>query len=245
MSHFFLRCLSILMLCLSLQIPTSIANEIQSEHQYSGKVALGGLSTTGNTTIETFDALLELNYSYQSWVIESSFKGEQTSDNATLTSDYYEANLKTAYNFAWQSYAFALLNYREDFFSGIYRENSKLLGLGYHVFTTDKPYILDLEVGTGTRETQKVNKTKLDVDPITHGAIMMAYQATEHDKVTAQIIIEDGNDDSFIKKTLTWQHVLFKAFELDFAYESRTLTAPAFGKTGTDTSTSLKLGYAF
>ncbi|MDQ6989288.1 MAG: DUF481 domain-containing protein [Mariprofundaceae bacterium] len=216
-----------------------------SEHQYAGKVALGGLKTTGNTTVETFDSQLELNYSYQSWAVDLSFQGEQTSDDGTLIADYYEANLKGIYNAAWQTYAFALLNYREDFFGGIHAETSKLIGLGYHIFPADNIFTADLEIGTGQRQTDKVNKNKLDVDPISHGAIIMRYQPVAEHTFKASITVEDGNDDSFIKKELSWTHTLFAPFEIDFSYAERTLTAPAFGKTGTDSSTSIKLGYAF
>jgi len=117
--------------------------------------------------------------------------------------------------------------------------------VGYHVFATEKPYTLDIEIGSGQRETDKVNKNKLDVDPITHAAIIATYQPNDEHTIKAKWSTEDGNDDSFIKKELSWSHALFAPFEIEFSYEARTLTAPAFGKTGTDTSTSLKLGYAF
>jgi len=73
-----------------------------------------------------------------------------------------------------------------------------------------------------------------------HGAIIADYTWSEN-VIKAKITIEDGSDDAFIKKEFYLKHKLFHSI----AYEARTLTAPSFGKTGTDSKTSVNFGYSF
>ena len=116
------------------------AGEAEPEHKVSGSIDFGGLQTAGNSESETYDGKLELGYAYQAWQVDFFFTGTQTSDAGKLTADYYEAELKTLYNFAWQIYGFALFSYREGFFSGVYEEKTTLAGGGYHFFTDEEAY---------------------------------------------------------------------------------------------------------
>jgi len=216
-----------------------------SKHKFSGKVDLGGLQTTGNTESTTIDGQLELEHEYQQWLTIVSFAGKQTTDDGVLSSDNYNAELKEVYQLPWQTYVFVELNYREDVFSGIYSEVTKLAGLGYHFFADKADYGIAFELGYGTRDTKKVAKTKVDHDPGTHIAIFAEYLWTEDDKMNLNITVEAGNDDEFIKKELLWEHHLFDAFTLDFSYEVITLTKPPAGKLGVDTDLSVQLGYSF
>ncbi|MDX8384191.1 MAG: DUF481 domain-containing protein, partial [Ghiorsea sp.] len=78
----------------------AFAGEVESEHEISGSIDFGGLQTTGNSESEIYDGKLALGYTYQVWQVDFFFTGTQTSDAGELTADYYEAELKTLYNFA-------------------------------------------------------------------------------------------------------------------------------------------------
>ncbi|MDX8387367.1 MAG: DUF481 domain-containing protein [Ghiorsea sp.] len=218
---------------------------IDPEHKFSGNVAFGGFQTQGNSETKTLDGKIELTHAYNQWSTGLVLVGTQTSESNQLTLEYYEAELKPEYNFANQTYAFVLLGYKEDIFGGVIWETTQLAGIGYHAFTDEPTYAVDLEIGYGARDSKKENRTNQDHDPGTHLAILSEYKLSEENAFKINLRAELGNDDDFIKKEVSWEHHLFGQMSINFDYEVRTDSKPALGKERSDSKTSVKLGYEF
>lgn len=230
-------------------MPLAYAEDYQFENDFSGSIALGGYKTSGNTQTTTFDGKLKLGHSYGKWSSDVTFKATEVSEAGIVSSDYYEALLKSTYDLPQHFYTFLQLRYREDTFGGIYSENAYIGGFGYHAFKDNPNYSLDVELGYGERVTKKlidgVIRDKLDYDPGTHLGIIGQYSFTEDDALKIYLSGEFGNDDDYIQKEISWVHQLFSALHADFSYESRTVTKPGVGKVPTDEKTTVKLGYTF
>jgi len=230
-------------------VQMTYAEEAKVENTLSGSIEVGGDNTVGNSENSSFDAKIELEHGYGSWVNQLTFKAAQKHDSGSLTEDKYNTLLKSIYNFPYQLYVFVHLGYREDSFSGIYYEKTYIGGFGYHAFADTDKYGLDFELGYGQRVTKKIVngfiRAKLDYDPGTHIGIIGSYHFSEGDVVKASVSAELGNDDDFIKQEYTWEHKLFDALQLVVSYESLTLTNPGVGKQKTDAKTSYRLGYSF
>lgn len=225
---------------------TSIA---EPQHQFSGKVEVAGEQVSGNTQNTSLEGTLELGHIYDAWQTNFLFNAKhQTESDRTIT-DYYETWLKQQYHFASHYYGFVLLKYREDTFSGIYSEVSKIAGLGYNAFTDQPDYAVDLELGYGARTTKKlvngVLRSKIDYDPGIHLALYSTYQINAFNALQANILVEAGNDDDFIERELIWEHKLNDALHVSVNFKSRTLTRAGIGKERTDSNTNFSLGYAF
>jgi len=233
---------SLLMMLMTVQVGYS---EEVSEHVFAGDVSFGANLTSGNTDTDNFDGNLDLAYNYQKWASTFSFKASQTKESGVLTSDYYEAFLRGSYDLPYQMYGVLQLGYRQDEFGGIYSEKSYVVALGYHAFTDMEKLSVDVELGTGTRVTKKVNKLNIDYDNGTHAALMGEYTFDDENKVNIKISGEFGNDDDFLLREIAWVHHLFDHFNIELNHEERTITAPAAGVVPTDTKTSVKLGYIF
>jgi len=229
--------------------PLVNAEDYQNANNFSGSIALGGYKTEGNTQTATFDGKFKLGHSYGKWSSEAVLKATQVSESGIVSSDYYEALLKSIYDLPQHFYTFLQLRYREDTFGGIYSENTYIGGFGYHAFKDNPDYSLDIELGYGERVTKKlidgVIRDKLDYDPGTHIGIIGKYSFTENDALKINLSGEFGNDDDYIQKEISWVHQLFGAVHADLTYESRTVTRPGVGKVPTDEKITVKLGYTF
>jgi len=216
---------------------------------FSGSIELGGYKTSGNTETRTFDGKLELGHKLQQWSSKFTLEATQVMEDAVVTSDYYDAILKSIYDLPVNYYVFIKLGYREDTFSGVYYEKTYIGGLGYHMFADEPKYSVDLELGYGQRITKKlvngVIRRRLEYDPGTHIAILGQYNFSEEDTIKINLTGEFGNDDDYINKEYSWEHKLFDAFKIDLAYEARTLTKPGVNAVATDSKTTIKLGYEF
>ena len=235
-----------LLFCL-VGVQTTFAEDLdlKEEHQFSGKVELGGYKTTGNTDTQTYDGTLELNYAFAKWSSEFSFQGSQTAEGGKVTSDYYEATLRGKYELPYHMYALLQYGYRDDYFGGIIRENSYVVALGYHAFADVPDFSVDIELGYGERISKKVDVVRIDYDPGQHLALFAQYDFSKDDTVKYQFTGEYGNDDDYLKHEISWVHQLFADLHIDFSYETRTSTAPELGIVATDTTLSVKLGYEF
>lgn len=219
--------------------------EETSEYTFTGDINFGANLTSGNTDTDNFDGNLDLAYNYQKWASTFSFKASQTKESGVLISDYYEAFLRGSYDLPYQMYGVLQLGYRQDEFGGIYSEKSYVVALGYHAFADMEKLSVDIELGLGTRITEKVNKLTIDYDNGTHVALMGEYVFDDENKVDIKISGELGNDDDFLLREIAWVHHLFDHYNIELNHEERTITAPAAGKVPTDTKTSVKLGYSF
>jgi len=127
----------------------------ETEHEFTGKLEVGGDRKAGNTNNTSYDGAVELGYTYAQWQAQFAFKGNQGTEDGVITEDYYEGSLKGLYNFENKYYVFLLQTYRDDFFGGIYREIGQIGGVGYHAFAEIPDYSLDVEIGYGERRTKK------------------------------------------------------------------------------------------
>ena len=213
--------------------------------KFSGSFEFGLDQATGNSPSDNFDSAVELGYEIDIWSADFTFKGNRTKEAGVLTAEYYESYLKGKVELPKHFYYFVQFGYRQDEFSGIYSERTSLTGFGYHFFEDEPKYSLDTELGYGLRDTKKTTKITIDHDPGVHGAIMGKYQFSDRDTLEANVTVESGNDDDFIKEEVKWEHVIADALKIVFAYDSRTLTKPEIGKEATDTNLSVKLGLEF
>jgi putative salt-induced outer membrane protein YdiY len=225
------------------------AEEVEHENTFSGLIELGGDKTVGNTENSSFNSKLELEHAYGKWSSKFTFESSQKKESGALTEEKYDTILKSIYNLPKHFYTFIRLGYRQDNFSGVYYEKTYIGGFGYHAFTEQPEYSLDIELGYGQRVTKKIVngfvRAKLDYDPGTRLALISQYNFTDNDTLKASILAELGNDDDYIKKEISWVHKLFDALQLDISYVSTTLTKPGVNKVATDATTTYKLGYAF
>ena len=123
----------------------------QDEEGFSGRVALGYLATSGNSESENFSTNFALGWNYAPWRHTLDGSAVRASANDVDTAEAYTLGWQSNYDFNERAYAFGLIAWINDEFSGYEQQVRQAVGYGRRFIDTER-HTLNGEIGGGARQ---------------------------------------------------------------------------------------------
>lgn len=215
----------------------------KEKEKYSGNVELGYVNTTGNTETQTINAKAKVEANYSKWRQTLKLEALNNSDEDTTTAERYFASLKTDYRFSQRDYAFGLINYDNDRFSGYNYRTSISLGYGRRVID-DSTLWLDLEGGPGARFSELDSGENQD-EFIVRLAGDLGWKIGETSQFEQELSSDIGEDATITRSVTSLSAQIVGSLAMKLAYTLRHTSEVPADIEKTDTETSVTLVYKF
>lgn len=209
-----------------------------------GSVALGYLSTSGNTDSTNANASLKVDWDLDGpWKHTWSALAIKASTDDVTTAEAYAAGYKAQRDFSETSYLFASGDWRQDEFSGYDRQVTEAVGYGRRLIDNER-HLLSLEGGAGAKQSDLITGETLD-EAIVRGGLDYLLHLSDTSEFSQKLLIEQGDDNRYSESTsaLKTRIVGNIALVLSFVIKSNS-DVPA-GVQNTDRFTSISLEYGF
>lgn len=215
----------------------------QNEEGFSGTAALGFLSTSGNTENENLSMNFDLGWNYAPW--HHSLKGAavRASSSSVTTAEAYSMAWQSDYDISDQSYAFGIISWNDNKFSGYTKQVREVVGYGRRIIENDR-HILNGEIGFGARQadlstgrSQDETIMRLNADYLWHISETADFSQT--------FAIENGSDNTFTESVTKLTADIRSNFSVVFSYTIRNNSDVPIGTVKKDTFTAVALEYTF
>jgi putative salt-induced outer membrane protein len=231
-----------LTILLALPVVSLAADDAEKEF-FTGSTELGYVATSGNTDNTSFDFKFDGTVSYARMSHQFIANAYFASDSGTTTGERYLAAYKPKWSIDDRQYAWGLLRYTDDRFSGYRYQASETVGYGYKFLTGPKNF-LNGEVGAGARQ-QETDIGEYDAQPVIQLDGGYKYQFTKTSSFIQNLGMIYGTENteilSFTGLKAAINHSLSLTLGLDVKYNSN---APD-DKENTDTKTTANIVYNF
>ncbi|MCX7543919.1 DUF481 domain-containing protein [Marinicella gelatinilytica] len=225
-------------------MPATAADEDTANGQWSGAGQLGFSMASGNSDNESLTAGLMLERESQKWVnsfnldvVRASSDGEETAERYTLSS-------RNGYKFDDNDYIYNNTRYDKDKFSGFDYTITTSFGWG-HQFIDSENYKFSTEIGVGYKiEALDVDRTE-NTGAVVVGKLNYMRALTETMKLSEVLLIESGEDNTFMQNDLGLKFKVNGQFSVKLAHQYRYNTDVAPGKKSYDSLVSANLVYDF
>jgi putative salt-induced outer membrane protein len=221
------------------------------------KAQIGYVSSHGNTNAQTANAKIEVAYIVAQWKHDLQLAGLYGKSNDIVSAERFDGQWQSNYNFTNRLFAFGLLHYDDDKFSGFEYQETASLGAGYSIVKLADA-TLDAQLGAGYRRlrpellTQDATGDVIARVPLDASGGLVAtanikgmYAFNSSTKVTDVVDVESGSDNTLVQNDLGLQVNMTKALAITVGYEIRHNTTPPAGLVKTDTLVTFNLTYAF
>jgi putative salt-induced outer membrane protein len=231
------------LLTLSLLLLAASTTFAQNEEGFSGIAALGFLSTSGNTESENLSMNFDLGWNYAPW--HHSLKGSAvtaSSSNVT-TAEAYAMAWQSDYDLSDGSYAFGIISWNDDKFSGYQKQIRETLGYGRRIIDTER-HILNGEVGFGYRQADLSTGLSQD-ESIMRLSADYLWHISETADFSQTLAFENGSDNTFTESVTKLTADVRANFSIVFSYTVRNNSDVPIGTVKKDTFTAVALEYTF
>lgn len=211
---------------------------------WSGSGQLGFSMASGNSDTENLSAGLTIKRESEKWVSDMSLDLLRASNNDVDTAERYTLNTKTGYKFDDNDYAYYGTRWDKDKFSGFDYTITTSVGWGHKFYDgEDKRLITEVGVGYKT-EALDIDRTE-NSGMVLVGKLDYMRQITETTKFENVLVLEAGDDNTFVQNDLGVSVKVSEKFAVKLAHQIRHNTDAPFGKDSTDTLVSANLVYDF
>ena len=221
----------------------SVPSFAQDEEGFSGRAALGYLSTTGNTETQSINVNFEMGWNYDRWHHRFSGLAVQSSTSNVTTAKAYGLNWKTDYDINDTSYWYGLVAWNKDEFSAYDQQIREAIGYGRHFIDTER-HELSGEVGVGARQADLRDGTKQD-KAILRLSGEYIWRISETSRFSQTLAIEDGSDNTYLEATSSLSADIMESLALVVSYAIKSNSDVLPGTEKTDTFTSVSIEYSF
>jgi len=217
--------------------------QAQDEEGFSGRATFGYLATSGNTDNKTMSGSFDLGWHYAPW--HHSLKGAavRASSDGIDTAEAYSLDWQTDYDFNDTTYAFGLIAWNEDKFSGYDQQVRETVGYGKRLINTDA-HKLNGEIGGGARQADLRDGTSQDESIIRLSADYL-WNISETSEFTQTLAIESGSSNTFTETVTKMNARIRGNFSVVLSYTIRNNSDVPVGIEKTDTFTAVALEYTF
>lgn len=225
------------------------ADEKKEKSPWKASAELNYIKTTGNTNTQTTGAKLDGVYEVDKWrhtghaeAFGQTSREKETNVDVT-SAERYEVQGKSDYKFTERDYAFGLLKFKRDRFSGFDYEYTASLGYGRKLLKQENME-LDVEVGPGMRWF-KVDGGEAETEGLLVAAANYWWTITDNSKFIQQFNFDFGETYSDSKSVTGIQANINKTLALKFTYTLRHKSKVPPDTVKTDTETAMTLVYNF
>ncbi len=210
----------------------------------SGNVALGYISTAGNTQSTNANATFSLLDNREHWDHELDVAAVAATADEVTTAEAYNAKFESRRALGeGKPYVFTSLNWRQDRFSAYESELSATAGYGRRLIERMHS-ALNAEIGAGEREA-KLRDGPRDNEGIVRGAVGYALTFSEMTGFTEDLVIESGSTNTSIESIAAVHARLVGRIGLVLSLRIKRNSDVPPGIEPTDRFTSISLEYAF
>ncbi len=238
--------------------PPIVAEPLQPSSPWSGGGELGFASSHGNSTNESLNARLDLNYADGSaWKYSGSLAGLRSSseyvtteEDGSLTRDRrttanrYTLNGNAAYRTDSRGTVNTSLRHERDDFGTFSRQSSLSLSYGNRVIDSDRTK-LDLQVGPGYRRAYDTVEQRDEASMIGRGLVDLKYSITENTELVNKLLVESGSYNTFAQNDLGLSVTMNSHLALKAGWQARHNSNTDKDLKKTDTLTTMNVVYKF
>ena len=215
-----------------------------AEEPWTGKVSVGFLSTSGNSSSTTLNAATEVIYSVKR--IKNTFRasainGEQ---EQVRTAERYTVGNQLDYNFDDNNYAFLALDGEKDLFGGVRERTTETVGYGRRILT-GPTHKLDAEIGAGARQTLPQGSNQRENDAIGRLSGRYEWIITDTSTFLQTLKLESGEENTFIESISELKLNIVGNVFGSLSYTVRNNSEVPAGTEETDTFTAVNVTYEF
>lgn len=211
---------------------------------FVGAVALGYLSTSGNTETTNGNTSFKVD-----WDIDGPWKHTWNAlaitarTNDVTTAKAHAAGYKGARDINERSYLFASGDWRQDRFSGFDKQVTETVGYGNKLIETDRQ-TLALEGGAGAKQSDLTDGTKFD-EAIVRGGLDYLLRISENAEFNQRLLLEQGDENRYTESTSALKARIVGNIALVLSYVIKNNSDVPVGIQNTDRFTAISLEYAF
>lgn len=211
---------------------------------FAGNVALGYLSTSGNTDSTNANALFDVTWDLDGpWKHNWAALAVRARTDDVTTAESYNAGYKAQRDFSATSYLFFSGEWRQDIFSGYERQVAETIGYGRRLIDNPR-HMLALEGGAGAKQSELITGEELD-EAIVRGALDYLFTISDSSEFAQQFLIEQGDDNRYTQSTSALKTRIVGNIALVVSYVIKNNSDVPVGIEKTDRFTSISLEYAF
>jgi putative salt-induced outer membrane protein len=222
---------------------TGTAALAQDEEGFSGRAALGYLSTTGNTETESLNTTFLMGWNYARWHHRFSGLAVRSSTASVTTAEAYGLSWKTNHDITETAYWYGLLAWDKDEFSAYDQQIREAIGYGRHFISTER-HMLSGEVGIGARQADLRDGTSQD-ETILRLSGDYLWNISETSSFNQTLAIESGEDNTYLEAKSSLSADIRDNLALVVSYTIKSNSEVLPGTEKTDTFTSVSVEYSF
>jgi len=223
--------------------------EEEEPSPWSGEVALGYLSSDGNTDSSSFAGRVKVAYTRNAWENWVEGKAFGSSDDNGTTAEAYEVIGRSLRNLDPKNYLFGQLEWKKNRFSAYTQQTFEKLGYGHRLLTGDV-FFLNLETAVGLTQQKAVISTEPTVTDNERGAVYSVggdftwniSETTTFEQLASANIAEDNTSWETITRL---KLNIVNSLALSVSYNIQGNTDVDDGVDRTDRYTSITLDYSF
>ena len=209
-----------------------------------GTVALGYLSTSGNTDSTNANASFKAVWDRgRDWIHNWNALAISARTNGVTTAEAYAAGYKAQRALGKKSYLFAAGDWRQDQFSGYDRQSTEAVGYGRKLITTDKQ-TLSVEGGIGRKQATLINGTDVD-ESVLHGGLDYMIHLGENSQFNQKLLLEVGDKNRYTESLSAVKAKIRGNLALVASYVIKSNSDVPVGIEKTDRYTAISLEYGF
>jgi putative salt-induced outer membrane protein len=211
---------------------------------FTGSVALGYLSTSGNTDSANGNASFKV-----AWDLDGPWKHNWNAlainarTAGVTTAESYAAGYKAQRDISATSYLFFTGDWRADEFSGYEKQITEAVGYGRSLVDNAR-HTLALEGGVGAKQSDLITGAELD-EVILRGGLDYLVRISEGSEFNQKLLLEQGDDNRYTESTTALKTRIFGNIALVLSYVIKNNSDVPVGIEGTDRFTAISLEYGF
>jgi len=226
-----------------LGLTVSAVGHAQEEDNLEASVALGYVSTSGNTDTTTFNSEMLLTYRIDRWTHNGKFQGLGSQENSVTKAERYYLEEKSDFSLDELQYLYFKGSYTDDRFSGLEYQAAVSAGYGRY-FLKNETFSLQGFAGTGYRQNAITNAGSEGEIIFTLGE-NFSWEISDNAALTQSFITDIGDELTVSRFEIGLVSNIIDRVATKIAFQARNTSEVPIGRKKTDTLTSVSLVYTF
>ena len=205
---------------------------------------LGLLVTNGNTKTKNITAKAKVVNNRELWRHTLTAEALNSSENSSTTAERYFLSGKSDYKLTEKSYAFGLLSYENDRFSGYDYRISETLGYGRNIIQRDT-LTLDLEAGLGSRQSKVSTTGGKENEGLVHLGGGLNWKLSGTSTFSENLSSDIGEKAAVTKSVTSLKTQIVGNLASNISYTAKYTSHVPAGFTKLDTEIAVTLVYSY
>ncbi len=239
--------------------PAAHANTVDETpaSNWTGNGELGFASAHGNSTTESLNARLNLQYSLEDWTHSVAVFGLRASSEFSIadgdgnlernrrnTANRYTLGTNSAYLMDERGTLNASLRHEQDDFATWRRQ--QVLAISYGNRLVDGPRAkLDIQAGPGYRHAENAQEDRTESGLVGRGMMGLKYALTDNTELVNTLLVETGDYNTFAQNEFGLSVSMNDHIALKAGWQARHNSDVDPGQKSTDTLTTMNVVYKF